>query len=541
MALGVLWFAALVLLIWVLLKKWNQWKDLPPGPWGLPIVGYLPFLDRHYPHLSLTELSKQYGPVYGIQMGGVYTVVLSDHQSIREAFSKDAFTGRAPLYLSHGITKGNGIICAENALWRDQRKVVTSLLKSIGMIKHGIAREKLSKRISDDIDELIQNIKESCGSPIHLPDMLFDSFGAVVFDVVLGFKFPRNDKTWNWLRAILKEGGVEVAVSGALNFLPFLRFISPSKRKSLQVLINAQTQTHKLNASIIAKRRKMIGLEAPPGAIRKDHANIFDDHPEGFIKCIKYSKHASNPEVHYFDPKVMIYTKDVCMLDNFLIEQKKRFDNGDDTAYLMRDEQLHYLLVDLFSASLDTSTVTFSWLLLYISLYTEIQEKIRQEILTVYPEEGVVDSTKLSYTLAAVCETQRIRTIVPLGVPHGCLQEAYFRNYRIPKGAMIIPLLWAVHMDTRVWKDPESFNPNRFIDENGQLIKPQELITFQAGKRMCPGDELSRMSIVGHIARLLRAFRIRLSSEPPTAEQMKGNTGISLMPPELLYICEPIS
>lgn len=102
-----LWLVTFVAGFWIF-KKIKEWQNLPPGPWGLPIVGYLPFLDRHQPHLTLTKLSKQYGPIYGIGMGSVYSVVLSDHKLIREAFAKENFSGRAPLYLTHGIMHGNG-------------------------------------------------------------------------------------------------------------------------------------------------------------------------------------------------------------------------------------------------------------------------------------------------------------------------------------------------------------------------------------------------------------------------------------------------
>lgn len=50
------------------------------------------------------------------------------------------------------------------------------------------------------------------------------------------------------------------------------------------------------------------------------------------------------------------------------------------------------------------------------------KEIIRQEILTVYPEEGQVDGSDLPRLMAAICETQRIRSIVPVGIPHGCLE-----------------------------------------------------------------------------------------------------------------------
>ncbi|GFS86312.1 hypothetical protein NPIL_466151 [Nephila pilipes] len=38
-------------------------SKIPPGPIGLPIVGYLPFLSKDV-HLNLIELAKKYGDVF---------------------------------------------------------------------------------------------------------------------------------------------------------------------------------------------------------------------------------------------------------------------------------------------------------------------------------------------------------------------------------------------------------------------------------------------------------------------------------------------
>nr|QRG28707.1 CYP306A1 [Chilo infuscatellus] len=538
MDLLLLWLFTFVAGFWIF-RKINEWKNLPPGPWGLPILGYLPFINPKHPHLTLTKLSKTYGPIYGIGMGNIYAVVLSDHKLVRDAFSKEAFSGRAPLYLTHGIMHGNGIICAEGALWKDQRKQVSSWLKSFGMSKHSISRDKLEKRIAAGVYELIENVEKSSRSAVDLVHMLTNSLGNVVNEIIFGFKFPPDDRTWNWFRQIQEEGCHEMGVAGAVNFLPFVRFISPSTRNTIQVLVRGQAQTHRLYASIINRRRKMLNLMTPKGAEYPLHENLFTEHPEGQMKCITYSKYAANEE-HFFDPNILIATDDECILDNFLKEQNRRFESGEESARFMTDEQLLYLLADMFGAGLDTTSVTLSWFLLYMALHQDEQDLVRKEILTVYPEEKDIDSSKLPYLMAAICETQRIRSIVPIGIPHGCLQDTYLGNYKIPRGAMVIPLQWAIHMDSDVWENPEEFKPSRFIGPDGSLLKPQEFIPFQTGKRMCPGDELSRMLSCGLVARLFRRRRIKLASPPPTPEEMLGTVGVTLSPPSVKFYCEPL-
>lgn len=166
-----------LLLVYILHKN-RKGRRLPPGPWQLPLFGYLPWIDPEKPHETLTKLSRVYGPVCGFRMGSVYTVLLSDPQLIRQSFAKDSITNRAPLYLTHGIMKGYGkvslvpyllpvhpsvvycfapgIICAEGEQWKDQRKFISNCLRNFGMVKHeGAKRDKMEKRISDAVNECV--------------------------------------------------------------------------------------------------------------------------------------------------------------------------------------------------------------------------------------------------------------------------------------------------------------------------------------------------------------------------------------------------
>lgn len=58
----------------------------------------------------------------------------------------------------------------------------------------------------------------------------------------------------------------------------------------------------------------------------------------------------------------------------------------------------------------------------------------------------------------------------------------------IDKGVFIhIPTL-ALHTDPALWKDPDSFDPDRFSEENLPSIVPGSYLPFGDGPRICIGE-----------------------------------------------------
>lgn len=82
---------------------------------------------------------------------------------------------------------------------------------------------------------------------------------------------------------------------------------------------------------------------------------------------------------------------------------------------------------------------------------------------------------------ACVSETMRIRPVAPSGIPRSVNSEMTILGYRIPKGTMVLPLQWAMHHDEKYWTDPQTFQPRRFLDDDGNMINNKAFMPFQAG------------------------------------------------------------
>lgn len=109
-------------------SSWSLSNKLPPGPRGLPVVGYLPFLGKKA-YESFLELGKKYGPIFSLNVGGRYAIVINDWPSIKEALSTEEILARPKLL---GKIAAPSILDTNGAVWRDQRRFALHQLRDLG-------------------------------------------------------------------------------------------------------------------------------------------------------------------------------------------------------------------------------------------------------------------------------------------------------------------------------------------------------------------------------------------------------------------------
>ena len=111
------------------------------------------------------------------------------------------------------------------------------------------------------------------------------------------------------------------------------------------------------------------------------------------------------------------------------------------------------------------------------------QTKVQQEIDDVLGDRPPTldDRGQLSYTEATIMEIQRLGSIAPQAVPHRAYSDINVRGYRIPRDTIIFSMLYHIMRDPDYWQDPESFKPERFLDEDGKVIKEERFVPFGIG------------------------------------------------------------
>ena len=125
--------------------------------------------------------------------------------------------------------------------------------------------------------------------------------------------------------------------------------------------------------------------------------------------------------------------KEEFILKSFLVEKARCEQENDPALQFFSDKQFYHLLADLFGAGLDTTMTTIRWFILFVAVNKEVRGKIQQELFELgglaTDKIGLEQINKMHYLRATVAETQRIRSVVPLGIPHGTTVVSFLRKF----------------------------------------------------------------------------------------------------------------
>ncbi|KAI8747685.1 cytochrome P450 2J1 [Biomphalaria glabrata] len=452
-------------------KKTLNVPPCPVRPW--PIVGHLLTLKADQ-RPQFQQWREQCGDIFSIYLGSKLLVVINDFDLIRDTFVKraDDFSDRPIMFIDENMDdQGKGLIFTSGQVWKEQRSVALSILR-----KFGFGKNILAERIQDEVSHYLDQLKNYGGKPVDIKRITTESAANIICSIVIGNRFEYNDPTFQRLLTEIEVYFSANKQAALITFFQFLKYL-PGHQKLVQNV--------------------------------KSILNIEQD----FIVKSKNK-----------DP-------DDNFIASYVAERDSRIASGETTT--MDELNLLRSVFDLINAGTETTTTTICWFVLYMLNYPQVQKKIFDEINTQIGNgrvPSIQDRPKLVYLNAAIKETQRLASIVPQSVIRICSKTQTIRNYTIPEGSLIVPNLDSVLLDKKIWgSDADVFNPDRFIDTNGQLKKPEEFIPFGVGRRVCLGESMAKTELFLYLSSLIQRFHL-LPVHPDQPPQLDYIHGITMIP-----------
>ncbi|KAI8334337.1 cytochrome P450 [Chlamydoabsidia padenii] len=464
----------------------GAYKPIPMPGSRLPYVGHLLSLGE-LPGSTLTKWNQEFGPLIQLKMGNQNWVIIADPYIAHDIFmTNGAVASDRPVhtffdYYSHF---GRGISCANaNKKWKQARIV------SLKILAPQRVRE-LNGLVVKEADNLVNQLITITARDGHINPISYLQSSAL--NVVLTTNFGKRvssieDPLFKEIMHCVDLGMKYGEAEGDLSqFLPAV--------KHLDFLIG------------------------------KKH--LFDDlitnHRDPLYKRLIKEALESDTD---------------CLLKNVVALQEE---------YELDEKDIIVIMADLIAAGSDTVSVSLAWMFAILSHHPQIQKKIQAEIDGFVQAHGRLPTFEerdhLPYLISVQKESIRFRSSVPLGLPHVSTEDIVVRDYLIPKGSVLVGNTIGMHMNPDVYTDPETFNPDRFMDNTRTMsssangtINQRDMYLFGWGRRICPGIHLAEVEMFHVCTRLFAKCIIappldKTGKEVPIDLLAAKNAGIVTQP-----------
>jgi cytochrome P450 len=157
----------------------------------------------------------------------------------------------------------------------------------------------------------------------------------------------------------------------------------------------------------------------------------------------------------------------------------------------------------------ETTSSALTWAIYLLSQSPEWRERVAREADEVIGGrvQDAVDA--LVQTRAVVEEALRLYPPI-IGITRTALRRTELAGRLIERGTMVVISPYVVHRHRLLWRDPEIFDPTRFLPGRSKTIKRYTYLPFGVGPRVCIGAALAVQEATVVLATLMRRFELEL-------------------------------
>ncbi|XP_060593028.1 cytochrome P450 2D20-like isoform X3 [Ruditapes philippinarum] len=439
----------------------------PPGPGGPPIIGQAFNLDTDYMHLQFMDWQKRFGDMFMFKVFGKSFLVISDPDILRSMFitceHANRFNDRPASFMGKYV-----INRTQDIVFRNCDDIQQTLkIASMNYVENTLMQEKwFYEKCCEECGDIVKTLEQTEDSAlVDIVDIL-DRFSVKVIGLLIsGRRIKEEDPEFKSLCNFMEAGNELGTVKNQtiLTTIPGVRKI-PGQLKDAYDQINDEKE--KIKQFFITENKSEDGLVA---MLKKLAASIAEESRETWLN------------------------------EDFMMG----------------------VIMDLTAAAIVPLKHTLSVLFLVLTHHPDIQNRIRQEVQNSSEQVTIDRFTETPYTAASILELKRFHTPLPISARH-CNRSgaAKFEKYNIPKNTQIFSNLFGIHHDERFWTDPWTFQPERFLTQEGKLIADdhptmKNFVVTGVGPRKCIGSKFSENVIFLITANILKNLQVLPCDKEP--------------------------
>ena len=176
---------------------------------------------------------------------------------------------------------------------------------------------------------------------------------------------------------------------------------------------------------------------------------------------------------------------------------------GDDNRDKLRNQ-----VATLIVAGHETTAIALFWTLHLLAREPDWQERLAAEAMAQDLTPTGVGEAVSALTLSRAVVDEAIRLFPPAYViVRQAIGADRLDDLPVEPGTVILISPWVLHRHRQLWREPDVFAPERFLDKQG-TIRRFAYLPFGAGPRVCVGASLAVTETTIVLSTLLRAFRI---------------------------------
>ncbi|XP_075543418.1 cytochrome P450 2C20-like [Dermacentor variabilis] len=439
----------------------------PPGPVCWPVLGKLNFSSGRIPLEQSLQWSKKYGPIVGLKQGSVDVVILNDNEQIKDILSRPEVQDRPTTWGLSSAQKGFSTFSGQQ--WKENRDFSMRALAKLGL-----GSEVMRQHIQFEARHLADTLASHHGRPVSSFVYGHRSHINSMCRFLLGYRYDLDDPHFASLQEALSGFRLQAAAAPVEHRAAWLR----------RMLIEPLWPT-----SVSAKRRH--NISTINSVVRQLVQTNEDTKSTGRAKS-------------YID----------------LYMEKIREAETHKNQYFTADNLVGNM-VDILMGAATSGNFYLHWHLLNLASHADtLQAELQQEIDSVVGRERLPsweDHTSMPLTMATIWEMFRWKLATPFNIPRAVGADMKMGDYDVRKGTVVSPNLMTAHRDHKLWKNPDEFDPTRFLNPDGTATtkRPDGLLSFAVGRRICPGENMAMVEIFLYLTTLLHQFRILPENEKP--------------------------